>query len=770
MEKRWRTEWSKTGVYEVDMLRPLRPYYNLMMFPYPSAEGLHVGNMMAFTGADVHGRYKRMQGFEVFEPIGLDGFGIHSENFAIKIGRHPMKHAEISEENFYRQLNGIGNGFAWDYRLETYKPEYYKWTQWLFVQMFKGGLAYKDVASVNWCPQCKTVLADEQVEGGKCERCKNEVVKKSLSSWYFRITNYADDLLKGLDKIRWPKKVVTAQKQWIGKSEGRLIKFKTIGSDSTIPVFTTRPDTLNAVTFIATSKLYDPASPEAAQGKGKVGEFTGQYVTSPIDGRKIPIWDTNYVAPDYGTGYVMGVPAHDDRDLEFATKYKIDILDKEPESNDFGEVTVNYHLRDWLISRQRYWGPPIPMIHCPTCAEASAGTVNAGWHPVPEDELPVLLPDVADFKPKGDGTSPLSNAPELWKYPPCPKCGKRAKRELDVSDTFLDSSWYFLRYPSIRSARSGQAPFDSDITKAWLPVDAYIGGAEHAVLHLLYARFVWRVLVDQGDLPKELGDEPFPFLFSHGLIIKDGAKMSKSKGNVVNPDEYIEKYGADTLRVYLMFLGPYEQGGDFRDSGIEGMRRFLDRVWKLIVEKKDVVLVDEEDAREVLIKMHKTIKKVTHDIEKFDYNTAISAVMEFVNLLKEKSGNGSADPPASPEAKRWRAGWDQAMETLVQLIAPFAPFMAEEAWVEILGREGSVHKSEWPKYNEKLTEDANVTVAIQVNGKLRTTVEFEVDDSRNRELVIKVAKDDKNISKWIKGAQIKDTVFVPGKLVNFVTS
>jgi leucyl-tRNA synthetase len=511
IEKKWQELWLKEKVFSPQLSRVKNPFYNLMMFPYPSAEGLHVGNMYAFTGADVFGRFNRMRGKDVFEPIGLDGFGIHSENYAIKIGKHPKDQAKISEKHYYDQLHMIGNSFDWDRTLTTYDPKYYKWTQWLFIQMFKKGLAYKDRAMVNWCPQDKTVLSDEQVEGGKCERCGSEVAKREMSSWFFKITKYADKLFENIEKIDWPEKIKTAQRNWIGKSNGMLINFKKENGED-LPVFTTRPDTLNAVTFmvIADEKLYNEESKE------KIGEFTGEYALNPLNAQKLPIWKTNYVAPGYGTGNVMGVPAHDERDREFAEKYHLDIVEKDPdeslwakvEKEGWGKKQTNYHLRDWGISRQRYWGPPIPMINCKDC----------GWQPVPEADLPVLLPDIKNFKPEGDGTSPLHNAPESWKKVKCPKCGKDAERELDVSDTFLDSSWYFLRYPSIGSETEDKLPFDPEITKKWLPVNAYIGGAEHAVLHLMYARFVTMVLKDLGFLDFE---EPFPFLFGHGLIIKE---------------------------------------------------------------------------------------------------------------------------------------------------------------------------------------------------------------------------------------------------------
>jgi leucyl-tRNA synthetase len=514
-----------------------------------------------------------------------------------------------------------------------------------------------------------------------------------------------------------------------------LINFKK-ENGKTLPVFTTRPDTLNAVTFIviADEKLYNEES------KDKIGEFTGEYAIDPLSGKKLPIWKTNYVAPGYGTGNVMGVPAHDERDREFAEKYHLDIVEKDPdeslwakvEKEGWGKKQTNYHLRDWGISRQRYWGPPIPMINCKTC----------GWQPVPEADLPVPLPDIQNFKPEGNGTSPLHNAPESWKKVKCPKCGKLAERELDVSDTFLDSSWYFLRYPSIGSETEDKLPFDPEITKKWLPVNAYIGGAEHAVLHLMYARFVTMVLKDLGLVDFE---EPFPFLFGHGLIIKDGAKMSKSKGNIVNPDDYIAKFGADALRTYLMFLGPFDQGGDFRDTGIEGMGRFLGRVWRLFG------LEVKTQKPEVKIQLHQTIKKVTEDVGNFKYNTAIASIMELVNTIYEHGADV------------------ETLKNLCLLLAPFAPHMTEELWVMYLHMPFSIHKAPWPSYEPKYIVQNEATLIIQINGKVRSQMVVENELAQNKEKVERLAKKDEKIAKYLDGVKIKNIIFVSGKILNFVT-
>jgi leucyl-tRNA synthetase len=715
---------------------------------------------------------------------------MHAENYALKIGQKPAEMLARTIKRYESQLRKLGHGYDWTRTVTVSKPDYYKWTQWLFLQLFKAGLAYQKEAEVNFCPSCKTVIADEQVIAGACERCGTEVEKRSLKQWFFRITDYADRLLEGHKKIDWSKRVVTAQKNWIGKSEGMIIQFPIFNSQFSIKVFTTRPDTLNAVTFLATSKLYEESRPaEATRDKGKRGKFTGKYAISPLDGRKIPVWDTNYVAPGYGTGIIMGVPAHDQRDMEFAGKYQIDIIQKKPdkslwkkiEKNGWGKRATVYHLRDWLISRQRYWGPPIPLVFCPSCAAKKRSYFKgqtfkglhkdqsdwdaAGWWPVNEKDLPVLLPELADWKPEGTGKGPLANHPEFYKVK-CPHCGAEAVRETDVSDTFLDSSWYFLRYPSVPTVRGVAAisrqlpvdlPWDPEITKKWLPVDLYFGGAEHSVLHLMYARFVTMALYDLGFLDFE---EPFPRFFAHGLMIKDGAKMSKSRGNVVNPDSYIEKYGADTLRLYLMFMGPMDGYPDFRDEGIEGMGRFVNRLWRLFNQKHAVrgvaaqhlgsgrINSSEEDV--INIKLHQTIKKVTEDIENFRYNTAISAIMEYVNVLTE-----------------YRVSGIKYLKPLALLVAPFAPHLAEEVWVEVLGQPFSVHTSAWPKYNPKLIQEEKTTVAVQVNGKLRGTLQVRSEQSGDKNEIIKKAKTCPQIAKWIT-KDPKKTVFVPGKLINFV--
>jgi leucyl-tRNA synthetase len=805
IEKKWQKKWQSSGIYEPNLKTAKKPFYNLMMFPYPSAEGLHVGNMYAVTGSDIYGRMKRMQGYDVFEPIGLDGFGINSENYAIKIGKHPADQAKISEKNFYRQLQMVGSGFAWNERLETYDPEYYKWTQWLFVQMFKAGLAYRKKQAVNWCPSCKTVLADEQVIAGECERCSSQVIKRQLEQWFFKITDYAGKLEANLDKIDWSEKVKVAQRNWIGKSEGALVKFPIADSEQSIEVFTTRPDTMFGATYVVLApehplveelKLKVVNLPEVNryiknakdkseaeridEGKEKSGvELKGVLAINPANRKSVPIWIADYVLSSYGTGAIMAVPAHDERDLEFAKKFNLPVvpvitnkLNEEfnatglyvglgtlQNSGKFdgmnsekakweitkfvdGKKKVNYHLRDWLISRQRYWGPPIPMIHCDKCEEAGRGERKdmPGWYTVPEKDLPVKLPYVKDFRPTGTDKSPLASIEQFYKTR-CPKCRAFARRETDVSDTFLDSAWYYLRYPSVKNKK---AAWDKAIIKKWFPVNLYTGGAEHSVLHLLYVRFVAMALKDMGLVDFE---EPFPKFRAHGLIIKDGAKMSKSKGNVINPDIYIKDFGADALRMYLMFMGPFDSGGDFRDSGIQGTTRFLERVWKL----SGSVRFANKGGEDIDRHLHRTIKKVTDDIEVLAYNTAISALMIQLNQFEESRGFVSEGQFAA----------------FVQLIAPFAPHIAEEIWSKLYGaRIKSIHVTAWPKYDPKLLVDSSVTLVIQVNGKVRSTV--SVNRGISEEEAVKIALADPKVKQILSGQYTKRVIFVKDRLVNFV--
>ncbi len=777
VEKRWSEKWLKDKTYEPSLDKPRNPFYNLMMFPYPSAEGLHVGNMYAFTGADIYGRKKRMEGKDVFEPIGLDGFGIHSENYALKIGKHPKKLAQETEKRFYEQLKMIGNGFSWDERLETYDPEYYKWTQWIFVQMFKKGLAYRKKASVNWCAQCLTVLADEQVLQGECERCGTKVIKKELEQWFFKITDYAERLLNDIEKIDWSKRVKIVQKNWIGKSEGALIKFplkaKSLQLKAEIEVFTTRPDTLFGATYLVLSPEHPWLTQEILNSKSEIlnksetrnyiekskakteeeriaekGEKTGIELVgikaiNPANNEEIPVWVADYVLAGYGTGAIMAVPAHDERDMEFAEKFGLPIsnaplVDKnEIVKKVGGRVQINYHLRDWLISRQRYWGPPIPMIFCQKC----------DWQPVPEKDLPVLLPDIKNFRPTGTDKSPLATVEEFVKAK-CPKCGGEARRETDVSDTFLDSAWYFFRYIDHENK---QEAFSRKLAKRWLPVDMYIGGAEHAVLHLLYTRFLTKVFYDWGLIDF---DEPFKKFRAHGLLIKDGAKMSKSKGNVVNPDEYIKKYGADTLRMYLMFLGPFDEGGDFRDESIAGAVRFLNRVWKLkekITPSSDGVpgrMTGQNPKLEIIL--NQSIKKIGDDIEKLHYNTAISQLMILLTAI-EKENNYQL------KAKSYKL--------FLKLLAPFAPFLVEELWHQ-LGESESIHKSKWPEYDESKIKEEMKTIIVQINGKVREKFEISSKDS-DEEIKIQTLNLPK-IKEFLGGKNPQKVIVAKNRLVNIV--
>jgi leucyl-tRNA synthetase len=812
VEAKWRARWAELGTNEPDLDRAARPFYNLMMFPYPSAEGLHVGNVFAFTGADVFGRFQRMRGWNVFQPMGFDAFGIHSENFALKMGMHPADLIPRNIANFTRQLTAIGGMFAWKHVLATTDPAYYRWTQWIFLQLFKRGLAYKKKGAVNWCPNDKTVLANEQVIAGACERCGAMVEQRVLEQWYFRITDYAERLLANLDdpnKMDWSATTATAQRNWIGRSEGAELAFEIKASKTgrRVSVYTTRIDTLFGATFVVIAPehpLVDEVTTaeqrEAVEGyrrqvtaqdavtrkigdKEKTGVFTGACALNPVTGREIPVWIADYVLMDYGTGAIMGVPGHDERDFDFAMRYSLPVVrviagagtdgttpltaayvndaatDRVVNSGAFSGMTpaaareaiiaqlehepspmnpsvrrkTQYRLYDWCISRQRYWGPPIPIIYCDGC----------GAMPVPEEQLPVLLPALEDFRPDDSGVSPLARH-AAWYHAPCPQCGKPGRRETDVSDTFLDSAWYFLRYPS---TDFDDRPFDAERTRRWLPVPNYIGGNEHAVLHLLYSRFITMVLHDAGMLTF---DEPFRRFRAHGLIIKEGAKMSKSKGNVVNPDEYIARWGADTVRTYLMFLGPYQEGGDFRDAGISGPRRFLDRVWELVSLAGDPDCRDAEIHHDMLIKWHQTKKRVTADLAELRYNTAIAALMELVNAMREQNCSEHG-----------------VVGELVQMTAPFAPHFAEECW-ERLGHATSVFDSTWPSYDEALTVNDEITIVVQVNGKVRgnLVVSRDADEATVRGL----AEADAGVQRHIAGNAIRKVVYVSGRLNNYVVA
>jgi len=788
LEAKWQARWAERHTNEPDLDRAARPFYNLMMFPYPSAEGLHVGNMFAFTGADIFGRFKRLQGYDVFEPMGFDAFGIHSENYALAIGTNPAKLIPQNIATFRRQLRRFGGMFDWRHELSTTDPAYYKWTQWLFLQLFKAGLAYKKRAAVNWCPKDKTVLANEQVIDGRCERCDTPVEQRFLDQWFFRITNYAERLLQNLPNLDWSSSTALLQKNWIGRSEGAELVFET-PSGKKITVFTTRPDTVFGATYLvfapehplvdeltavehrSTVKAYqrevqskDIVSRRVGE-KTKTGVFIGSYARNPATGEAIPIWIADYVLMEYGTGAIMAVPAHDKRDFEFATQFKLPIRqvvavpgETLPIVSENGVLMgsgpfdgvasgegarkivawlaerglatprVQYRLHDWCISRQRYWGPPIPIMYCEKC----------GVVPVPEKDLPVQLPLIDDFRPDDTGVSPLARHEE-WYFVKCPQCGGQARRETDVSDTFLDSAWYHLRYPSTEFA---DRPFDPARTKKWLPVSSYIGGNEHAVLHLLYARFICMVLFDLGHLHF---DTPYPRFRAHGLIVKDGAKMSKSRGNVVVPDTYIQQWGADTFRMYLMFLGPFQEGGDFRDSGIVGQRRFLEKVWALVHEAAGAKVVG---APELQQKLHRTIRKVSADTDALQYNTAIAAMMEYVNELREQG-----------------AGGRELITPLVIMLAPYAPHIAEELW-SVLGNESSVFEARWPAHDERIVSAGDVEIAVQVNGKLRSRLTVP-RGMAEKDVLARVLADEA-VKKFVDGQKVKKVIYVQDRLVNLV--
>ncbi|HEU4993905.1 MAG TPA: leucine--tRNA ligase [Gemmatimonadaceae bacterium] len=818
IERKWQARWERDGTNHTDVQAGVRPYYTLMMFPYPSAEGLHVGNLFAFTGNDIHGRFQRQQGHTVFEPFGYDAFGIHSENYALKIGVNPMQLIPRNIDNFRRQVKRAGIMIDWRYELSTTDPSYYKWTQWLFLQLFKRGLAYKKRAAVNWCPVDKTVLANEQVIAGECERCGAKVEQRLLEQWFFRITDYAGRLLENLDRLDWSESTKAAQRNWIGRSEGAEIVFRVqdylelAGAATVIPestgelpapdlidirVFTTRPDTIFGATYLVLAPEHplvdrlttDDQRTSVAEyrasaakkdivsrkvTKEKTGVFTGAYAINPATSQPIPIWVADYVLMEYGTGAIMAVPGHDERDFSFATTFGLPIVrvvaghgenehtplaepyedSEDParlvnsgpfsglkvseakhaivdwiEEHQRGRGVTNYRLHDWCISRQRYWGPPIPIIYCDKC-----GTV-----PVPETDLPVELPEVEDFRPDDSGVSPLARV-ESWYRVKCPSCGGMGRRETDVSDTFLDSSWYFLRYPSV--GRDDVA-FDAALTEKWLPVDSYIGGNEHAVLHMLYSRFITMVLHDAGLVSF---DEPFIRFRAHGTIVRDGAKMSKSRGNVVVPDEYIDRWGADSFRTYLMFLGPYEEGGDFQDKSISGVKRFLDRLWSSALDSRRTGKPDVA----VMRKLHKTIRKVGEDVPKLSYNTAIAAMMEYMNVLRAGERSPHRDE----------------VEPLVQLVAPFAPHMAEEIW-ERFGHKRSILDSGWPEFDPDLAADELVTIAVQVGGKTRGTVQVTPDATQDAAVAAALA--DPNIARFVTTDPSR-VVYVKGRLLNIVVA
>ena len=792
IEKKWREKWEENPVnvqYDENGNKKEK-YYCLDMFPYPSGNGLHVGHWRGYVISDVWSRYKLQQGYYIIHPMGWDAFGLPAENYAIKMGVHPEISTAANIKNIKRQINEIAALYDWDREVNTTDPNFYKWTQWIFVKMFKEGLAYEKEFPINWCPSCKTGLANEEVVGGKCERCGAEVTKKNLRQWMLKITKYADRLLNDLDKLDWPEKVKKMQADWIGKSYGAEVDFPVEGRDEKITVYTTRPDTLYGATFMVLAPehelakslandetreaveqyIYDASmksNVDRMQDKEKTGVFTGSYAINPLNGKKTPIWLSDYVLADYGTGAIMCVPAHDDRDFEFATKFNIPIiqviakdgkeienmteaytdavgtminsgewngqessvLKKEAphiiEERGIGRATVNFKLRDWVFSRQRYWGEPIPIVHCDKC----------GYVPVDESELPLLLPEVESYMPTDNGESPLAAMTD-WVNTTCPCCGGPAKRETDTMPQWAGSSWYFLRYTDPHNTETLAS---QEALKYWLPVDWYNGGMEHTTLHLLYSRFWHRFLYDQKVVPCP---EPYQKRTSHGMILgENGEKMSKSRGNVVNPDDIVRDYGADTLRTYEMFIGAFDAAASWSEDGVKGCRRFLDRVWKL----QDIMTDEEGFSKEFETKMHQTIKKVSFDYENLKYNTAIAQLMTMLNDFS-KAGKITKGE----------------LKTYLILLNPVAPHITEEMW-EAIGENGRVYQQTWPEYDEAKTVESTVEIAVQINGKTKATINIAKDADKDG--VIAAAKE--ALGSRLSGNIIKE-IYVPGRIVNIV--
>jgi len=814
IESKWRRRWEETDLYTSHEEPGHEKKYVLVMFPYPSGPA-HIGHVANYNLGDVLARYLRRKGLNVLHPMGWDGFGLPAENAAIRSGVHPAEYTWDNIALLKEGLQRLGYSYDWDRELATCAPDYYKWTQWLFLRFYEKGLAYKALARANWCPSCRTVLANEQVINGLCERCDTPVEQKALSQWFLRITDYAERLLADMDQLSgWPEGVLTMQRNWIGRSEGCEVVFRIMETGQEMPIFTTRPDTLWGVTFFLLAPEH-PLADELTRGTPyekdlrdfrarlqgvsdidrtameteKDGVFTGAYAVNPVNGEEVPIWTANFVLMEYGTGAVMAVPAHDQRDFEFARKYalpirvviqppdreldpggmieayvdpgtmvnseqfdgtdseagKFEVVPDYLEEKGWGKKTVNYRLRDWLISRQRYWGVPIPIVNCEKC----------GAMAVPDEELPVLLPE--DVRFEFEGPSPLERSDE-FRHATCPGCGGPAERETDTMDTFVDSSWYYIRYAS---PRDDKEPFDPAAVGYWLPVDQYIGGIEHAIMHLLYSRFFTKVLKDLGLVEF---DEPFTNLLCQGMVVMGGAKMSKSKGNIITPDQFFEAYGADTLRLFILFLGPPEADKEWSESGIDGAHRFLNRAWRLVDRymniltfKTQPVPEDSEALRRLAFLTHSTIKKVTEDIERFAFNTAIAAIMEFTNGLYKAIED-------SPDAFNTFEG-HEAIRSLVLMLAPFAPFIAEELWDEI-GGEFSVHQQPWPAYDTELARAERITMVVQVNGKVRARIEVD-SDIPDKEME-SVALSSDRIHKLLEGKDVVKVIVVPGKLVNIV--
>lgn len=831
IESKWQNRWKNAKLHKT-VFDPSKPkYYALDMFPYPSGSGLHVGHCEGYTATDIITRYKRMQGYNVLHPMGWDAFGLPAENYAIKTGIHPSVTTEKAVSNFKRQINSIGFAYDWDREINTTDPSYYKWTQWIFLQLFKKGLAYEGIMPINWCPSCKTGLANEEVTQGKCERCSTQVERKDLRQWILKITSYADRLLEDLSEVDWPESTLLMQKNWIGRSEGAEVEFviaEGAAAGEKIRVFTTRPDTLFGATYMVlapehslVSKIttaeqlqqvtdYQKSARQKSDlertelSKEKTGAFTGGYALNPVNGKKIPVWIADYVLASYGTGAIMAVPAHDQRDYDFAVKYNLPIiqvvmpkdkskipdgvafceegiavnsgeLDNLPtveakrkicqllESRGQGKAAVSYRLRDWVFSRQRYWGEPIPVVHCKKC----------GVVPVPEDQLPVTLPEVDRYEPSGTGESPLATIEE-WLNTTCPECGGPAQRETNTMPQWAGSCWYYLRY---LDPQNGNEPWSKEVQKQWMNVDLYIGGAEHAVLHLLYSRFWHKVLYDLGFVDTK---EPFKKLRHQGTVLaatyQDSAgryhelseiefrgteaflkatgekltsqieKMAKSKLNGVNPDDVVSKYGADVLRLYEMFMGEFELPKPWDSRAIEGCSRFLKRIFKMVDEFDSSKAPGDDPNVQI---RHKTIKKVTHDIEEMKFNTAIAAMMEYINQLSSKGAT------------------KEDLVTLVQLVAPFAPHLGDELW-ELLGQDGFLVQSKWPIFDEQLAMESVITIVVQVNGKLRA--DFTVSRDETQEQIKATALELEKIKPYLENKTIRKVIVVPGKLVNIVVN
>lgn len=799
IEKKWQKYWDKEKVYEAsDFSHDKKNFMLLVEFPYPSGN-LHIGHWYAFSVPDIYGRYLRMNGFNVMYPIGFDAFGLPAENAAIKNNIHPRNWTKKNIKTMSKQLRSMGAGFDWSREVSTIEPEYYKWTQWIFLQLFKDNLAYRAKTSVNWCPNDKTVLANEQVIDGKCDRCGSPVEQRELAQWMFRITSFADRLVDDLQDLDWPESTKSAQKNWIGRSEGAKVKFNVLGNsqEHSIEVFTTRPDTIFGATFLV-------VSPELAQKwismgwgasqevrdyitdslkktdlqrqentKEKTGVFTGFNAVNPMTEEEIPVWVADYVLGHYGTGAIMAVPAHDQRDFDFAKKFKLPIKEVVLNEENFidqpnekegilissgqfdgipseearrkitqilkekglGEVHKNYRLHDWVLSRQRYWGVPIPIINCADC----------GYQPVPEKDLPIKLPPLKDFMPADDGRSPLAKATK-WLKVKCPKCGKSAERETDTMDTFVDSSWYFMRYTDANNETEFASREKMD---KWLPLPLYFGGAEHNTMHLLYSRFITKALRSQNLINFS---EPFLGRRNHGVILgPDGQKMSKSKGNVVDPDEQVSKYGADTVRMYFAFMGPYDQNYSWNFDGVLGVRRFLDRIWNFVQRYGDKKLATL-DNKEIAIAINKTTKEVGEQIKNHKFNTGVSSLMKLSNVLEDKTGGNKLSK--------------EQYEVILKLIAPFAPHMAEELWQGVLGNSTSIHQDKWPEFDQALLFEELVSLVVQVNGKHRATLKLKAGMSESE--VLEVAYADESVKRAVDGKEVKKKIFIQDKLVNLV--